>query len=246
MYKLGFFHIAVRNHQATRFVVDNVRVHHKTEPYILFSDSGEDFSYLAKEYSITIVDDGIRTGPPTGSHGYRLPQILEFFSRFKYACELSGSEYLVMLEDDVLVLKQITVQDNYDFMGHSQGDGSGNVIDTTVSAYIKDFSGQNDIVPVYACGGGSIFKTSIFLDNYEKIIDFYINKTEHIQNFYPTWGWIDCFMHIYYLLAGAKYIKNPYMVDTHNHGPGFDYCAYLEKLPDTIQIVNNFKKYYYE
>lgn len=243
MSKLGFFHIAVRNHRATRFVVENVRAHHKTEPYILFSDAGEDFSYLASEYSITTVTDEIRTGPPIGSYGYRLPQILEFFSRFKHACEISGAEYLVMLEDDVLVLKQITVPDGCEFMGHIQG---GNIFNSKVADIIKQFSGNYDIVPIYACGGGSIFKTSIFLDNYEKIINFYVNNTDHIQRFYPTWGWIDCFMHIYYLLAGAKYTTNLYMDDTHNHRPGFNYTAYLEKLPDTMQIVNNFKKYYYE
>lgn len=243
MYKLGFFHIAVKNHRATRFVVENVRLHHKTEPYILFSDAGEDFSYLVNEYSVITVADGIRTGPPFGRYGYKLQQILEFFSRFKHACEISGAEYLVMLEDDVLVLKQITVPDGCEFMAHQQ---LGTILDHTVAEIIKYFSGNNDIVPIYACGGGSIFKTSIFLNNYEKIIDFYISNTDHIQKFYPTWGWIDCFMHIYYLMAGAKYTTNPFMVDTHIHRPGFDYTAYLEKLPNDIQIVNNFKKYYYE
>ena len=120
MSKLGFFHIAVRNHRATRFVVENVRLHHKTEPYILFSDAGEDFSYLNDEYSVITVSDEIRTGPPVGRCGYRLPQILEFFSRFKHACEISNAEYIVMLEDDVLVLNQITVPDGCEFMGHQQ------------------------------------------------------------------------------------------------------------------------------
>jgi hypothetical protein len=241
--KLGFFHIAVKNHRATRFVVENVRLHHKTEPYILFSDAGEDFSYLNDEYSVITVSDEFRTGPPVGRYGYRLPKILEFFSRFKHACEISNAEYIVMLEDDVLVLNQITVPDGCEFMGHQQ---LGTIIDPTVADIIKHFSGNYDIVPIYACGGGSIFKTSIFLDNYEKIIDFYIDSTTQIQDFYPTWGWIDCFMHIYYLLAAAKYTTNSCMVDTHSHRPGFDYAGYLERLPDNIQIVNNFKKYYYE
>lgn len=246
MHKIGFFHIAVRNHTATRFVVENVRLHHKKEPYILFSDSGEDFNYLARQYSITTVNDNIRTGPPIGKHGYKLPKILEFLSRFRHACELSQAEYIVMLEDDVLVLREITIPENCDFMGHSQGDRSGNKIHDTVLNYIQEFSKKYDICPVYACGGGSIFKTSIFLDNYEKIIEFYVNRTEHIQKYYPTWGWIDCFMHVYYLLAGATYMVNQNMIDTHNHRPGFDYNLFLQKLPGTVQIVNNFKKYYYE
>ncbi len=243
MSKLGFFHIAVKNHRATRFVVENVRLHHKTEPYILFSDAGEDFSYLNDEYSVITVSDEIRTGPPIGRYGYRLPQILEFFSRFKHACKVSEAQYLVMLEDDVLVRKQITVPDGCEFMGHAHG---GNIFEPTVGEIVKQFSGNYNLIPGYGCGGGAIFNTSIFLNNYDRIIDFYKQLTTDIQSFYPTWGWIDCFMHIYYLLAGANYNINPNLVDTHNHRPGFDYETYLKQIPETTQIVNNYKKYYYE
>ena len=34
--------------------------------------------------------------------------------------------------------------------------------------------------------------------------------------------------------------------DTHNHHTGFDYEKFMSEMPRDTQIINNYKKYYYE
>jgi hypothetical protein len=48
------------------------------------------------------------------------------------------------------------------------------------------------------------------------------------------------------MLCGKDYTINPYMVDTHNHhNNGFDWDGFVESTPKEIEIVNNYKKYYW-
>jgi len=35
------------------------------------------------------------------------------------------------------------------------------------------------------------------------------------------------------------------MTDTHHHKEGFDFDGFVESTPDEIEIVNNYKKYYW-
>jgi hypothetical protein len=35
------------------------------------------------------------------------------------------------------------------------------------------------------------------------------------------------------------------MTDTHHHQPGFDFDVFVDSQPDEIEIVNNYKKYYW-
>ena len=48
------------------------------------------------------------------------------------------------------------------------------------------------------------------------------------------------------MLCGKDYTINPHMTDTHNHqNNGFDWDGFVESQPNEIEIVNNYKKYYW-
>jgi hypothetical protein len=80
----------------------------------------------------------------------------------------------------------------------------------------------------------------------KKITNYINEQWDYIQdNHYPTIGWMDCFMVSYYMFCGKDYTENPYMTDTHHHQKGFDFDKFVEKQPEHIEIINNYKKYYW-
>jgi 5-hydroxyisourate hydrolase-like protein (transthyretin family) len=69
---------------------------------------------------------------------------------------------------------------------------------------------------------------------------------QSILNQYTPLGFMDCFMVVYYMLCGKDYLSNPYMTDTHHHtNDGYDFDGFVNDQPENIEIVNNYKKYYW-
>ena len=189
-----------------------------------------------------------KLGGPTQPFGYDKQKILSFLFRFYNICyqsNICGNSHIVMLEDDVIVTNPITVNKEWQMACHNIT--TGNEIPESVIDMIEKFSGKRPLTNQYGAGGGSIFNVKTFIDNYDKVFDFFDENSDYIMhNLYPTFGWIDCFMVIYFMLCGKDYERNPHLIDTNAHWHGFDYDGFVNNLKPNIQIVNNYKKYYYE
>ena len=106
---------------------------------------------------------------------------------------------------------------------------------------IEKFSGVRPKQNFYNCGGGSIFKTKTFLDNYFDIRFFLENNLDYIQdNIYPTLGWMDCYMCVFYLLCGKDVVQNTKL---HNNWP-IKIPLDFNEVPVGTNLVHNFKDYY--
>jgi hypothetical protein len=241
---IAFFHLASVYPKATEIVVSNARQHHTKEYYFLGVDNTKSFQSVADTYGTDYKYYHTRLGGPVGDYGYRLNGTLEFLNRFRTACLLSRSSHIIMMEDDVLITKPITV--NVEWEQACADTKDGNIIPEPVHDLIEQHCGKRPSFKQYGAGGGSIFKVSTFLDNYESNVDWFKINFDNIQSYYPTIGYIDCFMNVYYFLAGKDYSVNPHRVDTHNHRPGYDYETFISNQPPEIEIINNYKKYYYE
>ena len=245
MSDISFFHIASVYQTATEKVVQNVRQHHPDSFYFLGVDGTGSFEYLVEPYNIHYRYFTTRVGGPVGEYGYRLDAVLEFFSRFREACLKCNTRHIMMLEDDVYLTKPVsTTVNSWSMAGHYIP--HGNKLHPELIKRISEFTGEDCKSDYYGCGGGSIFNTSIYLANYDKVVEWFKQNFDEIQAVYPTIGYNDCFMVVYYLLCNRGYIVNPKLTDTHNHKPGFDYESFISKLSPEIEIVNNYKKYYYE
>ena len=148
------------------------------------------------------------------------------------------------MEDDVLIVKPITVDPTWEVA--CANIQVGNVISEPVHDLIEQHCGKRPTFKQYGAGGGSIFRVKTFLANFDRNIKWFEEHFDAIQSYYPTIGYIDCFMNVYYYLCGKDYTVNPHLADTHNHQPGFDYETFISNQPPEIEIINNYKKYYYE
>ena len=240
---IAFFHMASVYPKATEQIVAAARQYHKKEYYFLGVDNTFSYQTVADKYKTDYKYYHSKLGGPQGDYGYRLDGTIEFLKRFRTACILSRSSHIIMMEDDVLIVKPITVNPSWE---HACADTIiGNVIPESVHDLIEQHCGKRPKFKQYGAGGGSIFKVSTFLDNFDSNIKWFENHFDEIQSYYPTIGYIDCFMNVYYYLCGKDYSVNPYRADTHNHQPGFDYDNFVDELPKEIEIVNNYKKYYW-
>lgn len=244
MSNISFFHIASVYPKATVEIVKNARQHHPKGYYFLGVDNTFSYQQVADIYKTDYKFYTTKVGGPKGDYGYRLDGTIEFLKRFRTACLLSRSSHIIMMEDDVLIVKPITVDPDWEVA--CANIQIGNVIPEPVHDLIEQHCGKRPTFKQYGAGGGSIFKVSTFLSNFDRNIKWFEEHFDKIQSYYPTIGYIDCFMNVYYYLCGKDYTANPHLADTHNHRPGFDYETFISSQPTEIEIINNYKKFYYE
>ena len=105
----------------------------------------------------------------------------------------------------------------------------------------------NNLIYNYIEKENEIYNVGTFLKNYTRIAKLINEQWDYIQdNLYPTIGWMDCYMVAYYMFCGKDYTENPCMTDTHHHtNDGWDYDKFVNEQPENIEIVNNYKKYYW-
>lgn len=242
---ISFIHLASAGKKvSTEHIALNIRKHHPSAYYFLGSDGVEDLMQIACRYNCEYRYYTDRLGYPDGVRGYDVERLLKWLERFRTACLNTTSSHIMMTEDDVWLTKPVTVHDDWEMACHYVP--YGNVIPEGVIDMIERFSGKRPLTNYYGGGGGSIYKVSTFLENYDRVTTFFKEQTTYIQdNLYPTIGWMDCYMVIYYMLCGKDYTINPYMTDTHHHQPGFDFDKFVNEQPESIEIVNNYKKYYW-
>jgi hypothetical protein len=239
---ISFFHIASVYPEATKMVIENTRKHHESDFYFLGVDGLHEYEQVAKDNNCHLQKYSA-IGGPVYPNGYNLEHSLEFLDRFKTACQMATTSHIIMMEDDVLILKPITIDADWE---HACADTKiGNVIPEAVHDLIEKHSGKRPTFKQYGAGGGSIFKVKTFLDYYDTNIEWFKKHFDEIQSYYPTIGYLDCFMNVYYFLSGKDYSVNYRRGDTHNHKPGFDYESFISKLPEDVQILNNYKKFYW-
>lgn len=227
-------------------MIRNVRIHHPDDFYFLGVDGVDTQSYehLVEPYKLDYRHFYMKVGGPVGNYGYRLDGVLEFLRRFRQACVLCNTSHIMMMEDDVLIVDKVLVKDEWE---HACADTKvGNLIPEFVHDLIEQHCGKRPMFKQYGAGGGSIFKVSTFLQNYDIITEWFKEHFDKIQAQYPTIGYIDCFMNVYYYLCGKDYSVNPYRLDTHAHHSGYDYDSFVNSIDPGAQIINNYKKYYYE
>jgi hypothetical protein len=241
MSSLSFIHLASAGKKvSTGHIVSNIRKYYPDAYYFLGSDAAEDLSDIA----IANKTDYILFTKKVGYPSYKIDKLLEWLERFKFACEQSKTTHIMMVEDDVWIKKPITVIDEWEMACHYVS--HGNIMPPQVIDLIEQFSGKRPKTNYYGGGGGSIYKVDTFLDNYERVKDWFIKHHDTIQSYYEPFGFMDCYMIAYYMLCGKDYTINSYMTDTHHHkNDGYEWDKFVDNCNPVIEIVNNYKKYYW-
>ncbi len=242
MSPISFSHLASAGKKlSTEKMVQQVRKFYPGAEtyYMVGSDASDDLLDITTRFTCHYKLYDTKLGYPS----YDAIKTIEWLSRFRQACLECRTSHIMMMEDDVWIKKRLTIHDDWEMAGHDIR--IGNIIPDFIIDSIEEFSGKRPLTNQYGCGGGSIFKVSTFLDNYDKVIPWFKDNHDKFQQQYNPLGFMDCFMVVYYMLCGKNYSVNPYLTDTHQHQKGFDFDKFVEEQPEHIQIINNYKKYYW-
>jgi hypothetical protein len=241
MTSISFSHLAsAGKKESTKIIVENIRKQYPNTYYLLVSDAADDLWNIAVVNSCEYKRYETKLGYPS----YDAHKTIEWLKRFRKACLECNTSHIMMVEDDVWIKKPITVEDSWEMAGHDIR--IGNVIPDFIIDSIEEFSGKRPLTNQYGCGGGSIFKVSTFLDNFDNVIKWFEKNHDWFQIQYSPLGFMDCYMVVYYMLCGKDYTPNPYLADSHHHtNDGYDYDKFVNEQPEHIEIINNYKKYYW-
>ena len=214
---LGVFHQVYNKPKALKESIKSFRKYHPDNPYVLICDGGEDFAAIAKKYNCVYLHEKDNLGyrdhnHPSGIYGMTKDEVLVWLERFKRACELCGTDHIIMMEDDILIRGEIHVPDDWEFAGQAK---PGNYLREEFLDYMTRKYGVEWNVNYYGTGGGSIFNAKTFLANYDRVINIFDEEFDYIKrDLCGNFGWVDVWMPTYFFLCGKEYRHNNQLTET--------------------------------
>lgn len=214
MHTLGFINHVSNQFIATHNVITNIREFYIDAPIFLSVDGKYDNRFRTTFIGTNdILFNEINLGYPP----YNKASILEWLKRMYIGVLKLNTNHFMMLEDDCVILNQIKFNENIECLGHVID--HGNKIHNSIIHEIENFSKKQPLIDYYGTGGGSIFKSSTFLNNYYRIIDYIDNHWTLYEDIYhPQCGYMDFYMVLFYMLCGKDYTPNIRLknLDPHN------------------------------
>jgi hypothetical protein len=245
---ISFFNCVSTKKKATEETLKNLRDLYPKAYIMLACDACESYMDLCEKYNCEYFHSMSKLGYPVQPIGYTIEGAIDWMTRFYLAALRCGTSHIMMMEDDIVLTRKLTIDSNAHLMCIPVDPTSlqpESRLPPVLMDLIYQFSGKYPNVDWYAGGGGAIFKTSTIIDHYPEIIKFFKTTGRIIQNHvYPTIGWIDCFMALYIFLAGKDMVNNPNMTQLYNCHSVEDYDKAYHDLKDKYEIIAHYKKYY--
>ena len=203
------YYACYNNTKATEFVLSNFRKHYPNEIVVLISDGGIDFSKIAKKYNTEYfyMNNIFASGP---KNLYDSKRMIEWWNRQKLVCDISKSDYVIILEDDVYVKNKIQSKEDFALKGiHKNNQTFNNVF---CSAIVKETG-----IDYYGMCGGSMYNVKIFREIYTDVIkDIMSNHDKKIlsnPSQYYQLGAVDANMTYHYTKRGYSYMDAEWLTE---------------------------------
>lgn len=231
MATLGALHQTYYKREAFKFSFNEFRKHFPESPYLIISDSGEDFYEFQNENTFFLKSE-IRNygGGPNANKLFRNPENnyiwIDWYDRIKKACEICKTDYLIMMEDDVYIRNRFDINFEFDMCGPIINRISDFTINFIEGKIGKKISGN------YGFHGGSILNCKTYLENYDRIIENFKNYHGEYSNNYQDSTSLagDANTMIQFYLIGKDYSLSPWYGNEILH-PYKDYYTF-EELPN--------------
>lgn len=246
---LGFLNHVSTQPEATEIAYMSIREHHPDAPFFFSVDGVENWDNYSHP-SLYENTEWLFNKEKLGYPPYNRFQIIEWLRRTYIAILKLDCDFVQMVEDDCLIINPIQIDPTWELAGHVITEG--NKIDPFILTEIERISKVKPKTDYYGAGGGSIFKSSTFLENYHRITA-YIKQWWGLYElkYFPQCGYMDCFLNLFYLLCGKDYLPNFKMknLDPHNAEENIISRTYekeqIEELyKNDFDIIHNWKRYY--
>jgi hypothetical protein len=238
MKSIGIYHWTYDNRSAVDASIASFREHNPEVPYFLACDGGADFYDICKKYNVEYLHSQYRMGYPSPHWGHDKFKVAQFLKRMYLACVSMNTTHFVISEDDVICLNKIQFDEDWEVAAYDIY--GGNYFTKELLDACEEHSGVKPNRECYGAGAGAIFKTSTFVEHFWDVIEFYDKHFEKFHQNQPQLGWNDCFLHIYFYLAGKQYSVNPRLYNIFPEDPSIN----LSSLRNDYDMVHNYKNFY--
>lgn len=243
---------------ATSFALTSLIQQYPNIPIAICLDGNAEipvYDKLVQQFQPNIKSYEIGTkiiGYPKQPYGYKKDDLIVWWDRLYNGVKRLNTDFVSMWEDDCVCIDQININPEWKIAGHLINQQHGNNFHPLLQDIIINFCGIMPNVNFYSAGGGTIFHRDTFLNQVYPIGQRFLydpNLFDQIQtNWYPTIGWLDCFLTVAFLLTGYPYDMNPFLYDIHsNYKKTFDlpnFLQYNKKNNLHYSIIHGYKKYY--
>ena len=238
MTSLGIYHWTGNNRSGVEASIASFRVYHPDAPYFLVCDGGPDHYDICKRLKVEYYHSQINLGYPSPHWGHNRHRVKIFLERILMACVALGTSHLVISEDDVICLNPIQYDPTWQVASYDiQG---GNFITQEVLDTCEKISGVKPDRTCYGVGAGTIINCQTFIDNFSRMKEFLEVDFDRLHQNQPQLGWNDCFLQVYFFLAGVSYSVNPRLHNIFPEDPNTD----LDALQKSYDMVHNYKNFY--
>lgn len=237
---IGFMMSCYDEVKAVEFAIQELRKFYPENKIYIFNESKEDYSFLLKKYkNIKIKNDKDTMSfyyQHHVSNVYLLPQFQEkiqeafltFLDRIHQTIEYSQSEYLLLMDPDVLIRGELNIPSNINLLGSLRNSGVPNKTKEILSE-IKDSIIINEWGATPA-----IFKVKTFNKAYDKFISI-PNLLDKLTQSWHAFYAHDVIIPILFALIGEKeHLNND-----------FTECNVdIDWQKNKKKLVHHYKKYY--
>jgi len=177
MQAFGAFLQCYKEPMATYKCLESFRNHYPNSTIILLSDNGYNYEYMAKHFNCIYIhsDENVPLCNKDFSNERYIENVNKIIKRFETAFRLIPEDFVMWLEDDVVINNKITDSFRYDINGFCPNRYNNSMIDGLNQTY--DFITRGNLYR-WSGHGGSVFNKSNLLryfENKEIINDTLIN-----------------------------------------------------------------------
>jgi len=155
---ISFIHQCYQQPIACRYALECIRKIYKDRPIFLYNDGGDtSHEYIAKTIPNVFYQYCERVSElDCGNYPYSTSSALKYFQRVQDTLDKTDSEFLMIMEDDVHIFKEIDLESlKYDLNGgHSMSHGD------KINNYTKWW--EHNTEQLHSGFGGTILRTSFF------------------------------------------------------------------------------------
>lgn len=226
--------------EAVAYAIQEVRKFYPENKIYIFNESKEDYSFLLEKFN----NLKIKNDKDTMSFYYQydisqvylIPEfqqkiqeaLLTFLDRVKQTIEYSNSEYILLMDPDVLVRGQLTIPSNINLLGSLRNKG----VPTSTKNILSQVEGSVIIDEWGATPG--IFRAKTFEKAYDKLFSI-PNLLDKLTTSWSAFYAHDVIIPIIFALIGEREHLN---LDFTECNTDYDWKTNGKKL------VHHYKKYY--
>jgi hypothetical protein len=231
---LSFYLWAYDNDKNVSYILSELRKCYPDSDLVISSDNGYDFSDICNTYNACHYIHGKEShGYPTNDnrYGWTANAASIWFNRVYEACKIITTDYVMLMEEDVLV------KDRFRFPATDiiMIPNIKNPISPSGMNWVKSRGGSVKY-PYYSAGGGTIINRKKFIQAYDNHInDLLLNYDDLYEKSFNEgvigWGWNDSLICVLMYAENATISTELPILESGNEN-------------DPAPIIHKFKKYY--